>query len=59
MLPGEVTVTPPKEVMALILSELSVGENGGMGVVVDIYDTMGKGGLSRDGTRTVFYQGAA
>jgi hypothetical protein len=30
-LPGEVTVTPPKEVTALIESELSVGENGGMG----------------------------
>jgi hypothetical protein len=26
-LPGEVTVSPPKEVMPLIESEMSVGEN--------------------------------
>jgi hypothetical protein len=44
-LPGEVTVTPPKEVTALIESELSVGENGGMGTA-DIYDSDGKGGVS-------------
>ena len=38
-LPGEVTVTSPKEV-GVVGSELSVGENGG---TVDIYNTNGKG----------------
>ena len=60
MLPGEVTVTPPKEVTPLMLSELSVGENGGTGMMVDIYDGDGKGWfISTWNARTVFYHGAS
>ena len=48
-------MAPPIEVVALNESEMSVGENGGMGMVVDIYDSDGKGCLSRDGTHALSF----